>query len=94
VCLDSATLLGALIFSGYAIDDILSTLYEDLRLAVDRIQLISAHDALVPLKICLGGPKLQYVLCVSPCCDHALLGQFDDLLRLLGAHKDVQHSSE
>jgi hypothetical protein len=63
-------------------DDILSTLYEDLRLAVDRLQLISAHDALVLLKICLGGPKLQYVLRVSPCCDHPLLGQFDDLLRL------------
>ena len=63
-------------------DCILSSLYEDLKLAVDRLQLISAHDALVLLKTCLGGPKLQFVLRSSPCCDHPLLRQFDDLLRL------------
>ena len=37
---DSATLLGAPIFSGQAMDDILSILYEDLKLAVDRLQFI------------------------------------------------------
>jgi hypothetical protein len=58
-------------------DDILSTLLEDLKLAVDRLQLISAHDVLVLLKTCLGDPKLQYVLRASPCCDHPLLRQFD-----------------
>ena len=79
---DYATLLGAPIFTGPAMDASLSTLYEDLKLAVDRLQLISAHDALVLLKTCLGGPKLQYVLRTSPCCDHPLLPQFDELLRL------------
>ena len=79
---DYATLLGAPIFSGPAMDASLSTLYEDLKLAVDRLHLISAHDALVLLKTCLGGPKLQYVLRTSPCCDHPLLPQFDELLRL------------
>jgi len=49
-------------------------MYEDL-LAVDRLQLISAHDALVLLKTSLAGPKLQ-------CCDHPFLRQFDDLLHL------------
>jgi hypothetical protein len=80
--LDSATLLGAPIFSGQAMDDILSSLYEYLKLVVDRLQLISAHDALVILKTCLGGPKLQYVMRASRCCDHPLLHRFDDLLCL------------
>jgi hypothetical protein len=80
--LNSATLLGTPVFPGQAMDDILSTLLEDLKLGVDRLQLISAHDALVLLKTCRGGPKLQYVLRASPCCDHLLLRQFDDLLRL------------
>jgi len=79
---DTAILLGAPLSSGKAMDDILSSLYEDLKLAVDRLQLISAHDALVLLKTCLGGPKLQFVLRSSPCCDHPLLRQFDDLLHL------------
>ena len=62
-------------------DTTLSTFYEDLKLAVDRLQLISAHDALVLLKSCLGGPKLQYILRTSPCCTHPILPQIDDLLR-------------
>ncbi len=82
VTLDSATLLGAPIFCGQAMDDILSTLLENLKLAVDKLQHITAHDALVLLKTCLGGPKLQYILRVSPCCDHPLLLQFDEQLRL------------
>jgi hypothetical protein len=79
---DTATLLGAPLFSGRAMDDTLSCLYDDLKLAADRLQLISAHDALVLLKTCLGGPKLQFILRASPCCDHPLLRQFDDLLHL------------
>ena len=33
-------------------------------IAVERLQFISAHDALILLKSCLGGPKLQYVFYV------------------------------
>lgn len=40
-------------------DGILSTLHTDQKLAVDRLQLIYVHAALVLLKTCLGGPKLQ-----------------------------------
>ena len=76
---DSATLLGAPVLPGHAMDEILSTLYEDLKLAVVRLQLIFA---LVLLKTCLEAPKLQFVLRASPCCNHPLLRAFDDLLRL------------
>jgi len=81
VAQDSATLSGAPIFCGQAMDDILSTLLENLKLAEERLQFITAHDALVLLKTCLAGPKLQYILRVSPCCEHPLLTQFDDQLR-------------
>ena len=79
--IDNATLLGAPIFAGQAMNDSLSALYGDLEAAVERLQLISAHDALILLKSCLGGPKLQYVLRTSPCFGHSILTQFDDLLR-------------
>jgi len=77
----SATLLGSPLSSGLAMDSSLSTLSDDLRRAVERRSLISSHDALILLKNCLGGPKLQYVMKTSPCCDHPLLWEFDDLLR-------------
>jgi len=52
---DNATLLGAPIFAGQALNDSLFALYGDLEVAVERLQLISAHDALILLKSCLGG---------------------------------------
>jgi len=79
---DSATIVGAPIFCGQAMDDTLSTLLENLKLAVERLQFIMEHDELVLLKTCLGGPKLQHILRVIPCCEHPLLTQFDDQLRL------------
>ena len=63
-------------------DDILSTSLENLKLAVVRLQHITAHDDLVLLMTCLGGPKLQYILRVSPCYDHPLLLQFNEQLRM------------
>ncbi|HSN23902.1 MAG TPA: reverse transcriptase domain-containing protein, partial [Methylomicrobium sp.] len=78
---DTATLLGAPLSTGSALHSALTTLCNNLERAVDRLQLISAHDALVLLKNCLGGPKLQYVLRTTPCHDHPLLLQFDNLLR-------------
>jgi len=51
---DTATLLGVPLF-GQAMDDTSSCLFEDLKLAVDKLQLISAQDALVLLKTDLFG---------------------------------------
>jgi len=51
-------------------------------IAVESLQLISAYDALIRLKSCLGGPKLQYVLHTSSIsCGHSILTQFDDLMQ-------------
>ena len=49
-----------------------------MKLVVNRLQHNTAHDALPLLKTCLGGPKLQYTLQVSPCCKPPLLAQFDE----------------
>jgi len=35
-----------------------------------------------PTEDLLGGRKLQNILRTSPCCDHPLLTQFDEVLRL------------
>jgi len=62
-------------------NDALSAMYGDLELAVEMLKLISAHDVLILLKSCLGGPKLQHILHTSSCRGHSVLAQFDDLLR-------------
>lgn len=78
---ESATLLGAPLSEGPAMDDALTALHDSLQLAVHRLALLSSHDALVLLKNSLGGPKLQHVLRTSPCCNHPSLPQFDATLR-------------
>jgi hypothetical protein len=78
---DSATLLGSPLSGGSAMEAAISTSFEKLSHAVQRLQLISSHDALVLLKNCLGGPKLQHVLRTSPCCEHPQLFELDKLLR-------------
>lgn len=74
---DSATLLGSPLSGGSAMDAAISTSNDDLSRAVERLQLVSSHDALILLKNCLGGPKLQYLLRTSPCCEHPQLLELD-----------------
>jgi hypothetical protein len=83
---DSATLLGAPLSTGAAMDDILTALHDKLKCAVERLRLLSSHDALVLLKNSLGGPRLQYVLRASPCCDNPILRQIDTTLRSAITH--------
>ena len=79
--LDTATLLGAPLSSGQAMTDCLTTRCNDLDRAVDRLKLISAHDALVLLKNSLSAPKVQYTLRTACCDGHELLTTLDNLLR-------------
>jgi len=73
------TLLGAPIIKGKAQDIQLKT--DDLSRALDRLQHLHTHDALVILKNSLAIPKLLYLLRTSECCDNPLLSQFDATLR-------------
>lgn len=78
---DTATLLGSPLSIGLALDNTLSALHDNLQCAIDRLRLLSSHDALVLLKNSLGGPKLQYVMRTTPCCDHPLLLHIDEMLK-------------
>ena len=62
-------------------DQTLSARCSDLERAIDRLSLLSSHDALVILKSALSTPKLLYTLRTSPCSDHPELEHFDALLR-------------
>ena len=69
---DSATLLGAPLSTGSAMSDCLQARRDDLTRAVKRLNLVSAHDALVLLKNSLSAPKLLHTLCSTCCVDHDL----------------------
>lgn len=76
-----ATLLGAPLSTGPAMDIVLSKRLTELRRASDRLQQISSHDALFLLKASCGAPKLLHVLRAAPCTGHATLGAIDNTLR-------------
>jgi len=78
---DTASLLGAPLSSGIAMDNSLEKKLNDLRRASKRLQLISSHDALVLLRASCSAPKLMHVLRSAPCHDHASLNTIDNVLR-------------
>lgn len=77
----TATLLGAPLTTGSAMDAELTKRCDDLERAVDRLQHVSSHDALVLLKNCLSAPKLLHTLRSASCEGHELLIKFDHLQR-------------
>ena len=62
-------------------DERLSARCEDLARIISRLELISAHDALVLLKNSFSAPRLQFTLRSAPCVGHPHLQIFDNLLR-------------
>jgi hypothetical protein len=81
VDIHNSLLLGAPLFEGKSLDDALNGCCSDLSRAIDRLQLVESHDALVLLKACFSSPKIQHFLRCSPCLNHAALITFDELLR-------------
>ena len=77
----SATLLGTPLSAGPVMTECLTFRCDDLSRAMDRLKLISAHDALVLLRNSLSAPKLLYTLRAACCVDHHQLTVFDDHLR-------------
>ena len=74
-------LAGASVIKGKAQDKTIQAKIDDLTRAVERLEHLQAHDALVILKNSLAIPKLLYLLRTSQCSDNPLLRQFDDTLR-------------
>jgi hypothetical protein len=77
----SATLLGAPINTGEAMDSALNSRCDDLSRAIDRLTAISAHDSLILLRASFSAPKLLHTLRSAPCTGHPALDRFDNLLR-------------
>ena len=78
---DDATLLGAPLLSGKALDTALEKKFTELKRASERLQLITSHDALVLLKSSCSSPRLMHILRSSPCNGHNTLSSISDLLR-------------
>jgi len=79
---DEAILLGAPIIAGSALDTGLSMRCDELSKAVDRLKLISVHDALILLRMSFSAPKILHTLRCSPCAGHDSLAKFDEILRI------------
>ena len=77
----NSTLLGAPLVAGPAMDTCLNKHCSDLETAISRLELISAHDALVLLRASFSAPSVLHTLRSSPCSGHQALDKFDSLLR-------------
>ena len=77
----SATLLGAPLVIGPAMDKCLQQRCNDLERAISRLELITSHDALVLLRSLFSAPTMQHTLRSSPWAGHVELTQFDALFR-------------
>jgi len=78
--LEDASLLGAPLFPGAALDTAWDGRCEDLARAVDRLSAIGSQDALILLMSLFSAPKVLHLLC-CPSAEHPSLGKFDGLLR-------------
>ena len=77
-----ASLLGAPLSSGPALDSTLESRNANLRRAVDRLSTLTSHDALTLLRSSFSAPRLMHILRCSPCHDHPLLLVFDEIQRI------------
>src|SRR5664279_3347296 len=79
--IEEASLLGAPLFHGPALDQAWSDRVAELTRAVERMSLVGAQDALILLRASFGTPRVQHLLRCSPSVDHQSLESFDGLLR-------------
>ena len=78
-----ATLLGAPLFPGSALDKAWDDRWEDLARVADRLREINSQDALILLDpFCsFSAPKVLHLLRCSPSVSHPSLTRFDALLQ-------------
>ena len=78
---EEATLLGAPLFCGAALDTAWVIRCKDLTRAVDRLKTIGSQNALTLLRSSFSAPRVLHLLRCSPSVDHPSLNKFDDLLK-------------
>ena len=76
---DEASLLGAPLLEGQELDCTLTKCCSELSNAIDKLETLSSHDALILLRSSVSAPKIQHIL--RNCGIHAALAMFDALLR-------------
>src|SRR6218665_2717442 len=79
--LEMATLLGAPLSSSGALSIVLESRSRELLHALDRLDNIARHDALVLLRHSLSSSKLLYILRCFSCAGHPGLERFDSAHR-------------
>ena len=89
-----ATLLGSSIGDVSSVSDVLRAKADMLRKMGDRLQHLSAHDAILLLKHSFALPKLLYNLRTSPCFLSPMLQEYDELLKSIVGHITNIHFSE
>jgi len=77
----STILLGAPLFQGAQLDNVLAAKREELQRLTERLALMPAHDALFLLRNVLSLPRLLYTLRTAPCTGSAELSLYDAHLR-------------
>ena len=78
---DEAELLGAPLFPGRKMDAALAKRCTEFNTAISRLSLLSAHDALILFRASFSAPKMMHMLRCSPCTEHPLLEEIDNILR-------------
>jgi hypothetical protein len=78
---EQASLLGAPLTTGVALDAGLSMRCEELSKSIDKLKNIAVHDAIILLRMSFSAPKILHILRCSPCVGHPGLSKFDDILR-------------
>jgi len=81
VKIEDATLLGAPLFPGPALEKAWDKRCEDLARAVDRLSAINSQDPLILLRSSFSAPKVLHLLRCCPSVGHNSLAKFDALLR-------------
>ena len=78
---EEAELLEAPLFTGSNTDAVLSSRCAELNTAINRLSLLSAHDALILFRASFSAPKLMHTLRCAPCVTHPSLEHIDSMLR-------------
>lgn len=78
---NSLFLLGAPLFKGDALNEVLIGHCDSLKSAVEDLACLQSQAALMLLRSCFGAPKLMYILRTAQCWGHSLLEEFDNQMR-------------
>ena len=80
---ENASLLGAPLDPGDALDNALEVKCSDLRTAISRLKSIAAHDAFILLRSYLSAPRLMHITRCAPCINNPLLLTHDSLIIII-----------